>query len=489
MELTFLFLSFAMVFFILVVLVIFRLTKKSNSKGSKTLPPGSLGWPIVGESIEFLFDTPEKFVFNRMSKYSAHIFKTRILGEETAVICGPNGHKFLFSNEDRYFTAFRPHSMQKLFRSYQAAAAAPVQISREAESKVLRSPGFLKPEALVRYLGTMDSITQQLLQSYWEGKVVVKVFPFAKRLTLSLACRFFLGMDDDPERIAKLVSSFDSITLGMHSIPVNFPGTVFYRASKAAAAIRKELRMVIDRKKASMTTGAPQLQDILSHMIMATDSSGKHMPESEIADKVMGLLVAGYSTVATAMTFFMKYVGERPDIYAKILAEQMEISATKMSSSRETLEWEDIHKMKYSWNVLQEVMRLTPPLQGTFREAITDFSYAGYTIPKGWKIYWTVSSTNKNPEYFVDPEKFDPSRYDDDDSRSKRLRAFTFVPFGGGPRMCPGKEYARVAILTFVHHVVKRFRWELAIPSEKIVGDMMPTPQKGLPIRLSTRLP
>lgn len=86
-----------------------------------------------------------------------------------------------------------------------------------------------------------------------------------------------------------------------------------------------------------------------------------------------------------------------------------------------------------------------------------------------------------NLEYFPNPEKFDPSRYDD----LNAFPAFTFVPFGGGPRMCPGKEYARLAILTFVHNVVKRFKWEVLFPKEKITGDMMPTPEKGLPVRLT----
>lgn len=457
---------------VILLVSIFAYTR--SSKDSKNLPPGSLGWPIMGQTVEFLFGKPEKFVFDRMRKYSPDIFKTKILGEETAVICGPSGHKFLFSNDQKIFTAFRPHSMQKIFRSYQAAA--PDQISRDAEAKILRSPGFLKPEALVRYLGKMDSITQQQLHTHWEGKDVVKAFPLAKTLTLSLACRFFLGTDD-PERIARLVSNFDDITTGMHSIPVNFPGTLFNKANKAAASIRKELRKIIQEKKAAMADGAP-MQDILSHMIVVTDPSGKYMPEAEIADKIMGLLVAGYSTVATAMTFFMKYIGERPDIYQRILDEQLEVSASKKPG--EVLDWDDIQKMKYSWNALNEVMRLTPPLQGTFREALTDFTYAGYTIPKGWKVYWTVSTTNRNPMYFPDPDQFNPSRYE----VANAFPPFTFVPFGGGPRMCPGKEYARLAMLTFVHNVVKRFKWELVLPNEKIVGDMMPTPEKGLPIRL-----
>ncbi|POO03280.1 Cytochrome P [Trema orientale] len=312
METLYLLLCSAALLIIALYVVVFR-TKSS----SKNLPPGSMGWPIIGETIEFLFGKPENFVFKRMRKYSPDIFKTKILGEKTAVICGPNGHKFLFSNEQKYFTAFRPHSMQRMFRSYKEPKQAQIQHGRDEESKVLRSPGFLKPEALVRYLAQMDSITQDQMKAHWEKKAQVNAYPLTKTLTLTLACRFFLGIDE-PERIARLVGHFDDVTLGMHSLIVNFPGTIFYKATKAANALRKELKGVIQEKKEAMASGAP-MRDILSHMIVATDPSGKHMAEAEIADKIMGLLTAGYSTVATAMAFFMKYVGERPDIYQKVL--------------------------------------------------------------------------------------------------------------------------------------------------------------------------
>ncbi|KAI3524098.1 hypothetical protein L1887_02749 [Cichorium endivia] len=104
--------------------------------------------------------------------------------------------------------------------------------------------------------------------------------------------------------------------------------------------------------------------------------------------------------------------------------------------------------MKYSWNVACEVLRLAPPLQGAFREAITDFMYNGYSIPKGWK------------------------------------GTGTFVPFGGGPHMCSGKEYARLEILVFMHHHVTKFKWEKMIHDEQIVVNPMPSPAKGLPILL-----
>ncbi|KAK8598079.1 hypothetical protein V6N13_095470 [Hibiscus sabdariffa] len=197
----------------------------------------------------------------------------------------------------------------------------------------------------------------------------------------------------------------------------------------------------------------------------------------DVADKILGLLIGGHDTASAAITFVVKYLAELPEIYQKVLKEQMEIAKSKAPG--EFLNWEDIQKMKYSWNVACEVMRLAPPLQGAFREALNEFTYAGFAIPKGWKLYWSANSTHRNPECFPEPEKFDPSRFE-----GNGPARYMYVPFGGGPRMCPGKEYARLEILVFMHNIIKRYKWEKLLPHENIIVDPMPMPAKGLPVGL-----
>ncbi|XP_057958887.1 beta-amyrin 28-monooxygenase-like [Malania oleifera] len=448
--------------------------KSSDSRGN--LPPGKMGLPLIGESIEFLSTgrkgCPEKFLFDRMARFSPQVFKTSLLFEPTAVICGAAGHKFLFSNENKLVSAWWPATINKIFPST-------LQTTLKEESAILRRHllGFLQPEALQACVSVMDMISQRHFHSKWYNKEEVTVYPLATRYTFWLSCRLFLSIED-PNHVAKLAGPFDVLDHGIISMPVDFPGTAFNRAIKASKLIREELQELMKQRKIDIAEKkALPTQDILTHMLMTADENGQYMKETDIASKILSLLIAGHQSSSAAITSIVKYLAEMPEFYNKVLQEQLEISKSKAPG--EPLNWEDIQKMKYSWNVAREVMRLAPPLQGAFREAITDFNYAGFLIPKGWKLYWNANSTHRNPECFPEPEKFDPSRFE-----GNGPAPYTFVPFGGGPRMCPGMEFAKLEILVFMHNIVRKFKWEKLLPNEKIVVDPVPRPEKGLPIRL-----
>ncbi|KAJ0029922.1 hypothetical protein Pint_13923 [Pistacia integerrima] len=450
----------------------------SSKYSLPNLPPGKIGLPFIGETLHF-FSTgrkghPEKFIFDRITKYSSHVFKTNLLGEPIAVFCGAASHKFLFSNENKNVISWWPDSVYKIFPSS-------FQTSSKDEAKKMRFkilPQFLKPEALQRYISIMDHMAQRHFTDDWENKIEILVFSLTKKYTFLLACRLFLSIDD-PYHVARLLGPFHCVASGIISMPIDLPGTKFNRAIKAANFIRTEVIKIIRQRKFDLVEGkASPTQDILSHMLLTSDENGEFMNEMDIADKIIGLLVGGHDTASATCTFIVKFLAELPHVYHKVFEEQMEI--TKSKCEGELLNWDDIQKMKYSWNVACEVMRLAPPIQGAFREAISDFIFNGFSIPKGWKIYWSANSTHRNPENFIQPEKFEPSRFE-----GEGPAPFTFVPFGGGPRMCPGREYARLEILVFIHNLVKRFKWEKVVPHEKIIIDFpMPVPEKGLPVRL-----
>ncbi|OMO49668.1 Cytochrome P450 [Corchorus olitorius] len=405
-----------------------------------------------------------------MAKFSSKVFRTSLLGESVAVFCGAAGNKFLFSNENKLVTSWWPSSVDKLFPS-------PSQTSEESIRMRKSITNFIKPEALARYVGMMDTIAQRHLESGWEGKQQVTVYPLAKHYTFRVGCKVFLSIED-LKRVGELAAPFNAVAAGIIAIPIDLPGTSFGKAIKASNLIRKELMGIIKQRKIDLAEKkASPTQDILSHMLSTSDKNGQFMNELDIANKILALLLAGHDTASTAITFILKHLAELPEIYEKVFAEQMEI--VKSKAPGELLNREDLQKMRYTWNVACEVLRLAPPLQGAFREAMHDFTFAGFTIPKGWKLYWNTMTTHRNPEYFPEPEKFDPSRFE-----GNGPAPYTFVPFGGGPRMCPGKEYARLEILVFMHNIVKRFNWEKILPHEKIIVDPIPIPAKGLPVRL-----
>ncbi|KHN13566.1 Cytochrome P450 716B2 [Glycine soja] len=134
-------------------------------------------------------------------------------------------------------------------------------------------------------------------------------------------------------------------------------------------------------------------------------------------------------------------------------------------------------EIRERWFACCEVIRLTPPAQGAFREAIEDFDFNGFSIPKGWKLYWSASSTLRNPEYFPQSQR-NLIREDLKEMNQLRILMCHLV------NVLEKIEYARMEILVFMHNLVKRFKCQTVIPNGNITYNPTPIPAKGLPVRL-----
>ncbi|KAK9266514.1 hypothetical protein L1049_028610 [Liquidambar formosana] len=445
-----------------IILLIFYNLKKSSPANLK-LPPGKTGWPIIGESLEYALagqsGNPEKFINDRMQKHSPYVFQTSLFGQKMAVFCGPAGNKFLFANDNKLVTNWYAHSIEKLLLP-SCLCDSSLKLLSPIMHKTLSE--FLKPKSMQSYVAIMDSMARQHVHEEWEPNNEVKVASLSKDYSFAVACQLFMSID--PKLVAKVAHLFGFVSDGLISVPINFPGTAFNRAIKASKIIFEELAAIIKQRKLELSEKNEEsaCKDVLTSLLLYTDENGKFMNDMQIATAILGLLVASHDTTSALMTLVVNHLAESPDIYNKVLKEQMEIMKSKRPN--ELLNREDIQKMKYSLCVANETMRLTPPSPGFFKEAITDFTYAGFNIPKGWKVliyaHWTTYSTHKNPIYFPSPEKFDPSRFEGNGPAPN-----TFVPFGGGIRMCPGREYARVETLVYMHNLVTKFKWEKGVVS------------------------
>ncbi|PHU04019.1 hypothetical protein BC332_24841 [Capsicum chinense] len=443
-------------------------------------PPGTFGWPIIGETIQFLvslhYGLVHKFVEERTKKYNSNVFKTSILGQKVVIFSGPAANKFIFTKGKKLFIGWRPNSVQKLFPS-----TSFVHIEHDTKRAHNVISYLLNSKNVEKLISTMDYMSTIHLENHWKGKYEVIVYDLVKLFTFSLSIKAFMGIEDS-EKILYFYEKFKIFTQGLLAVDINLPGTTFYKAMKAGNELRKEMKVIIEERRAKLLENLelPKV-DVLTQLINEQDENGKYMTEIEIMDKVFGFIIGSYDTTATTITLTMKYLQEKPEFFTEIIQEQNEIS--RQMIPRKELCWDDIGKMKKTWSFVNEVLRNTPVVQGIFREAMEDFTYEDFHVPKGWKIYVSFGATQKNGKYFPNPMRFDSSRFE-----GNGQIPYTLIPFGGGHRMCPGQEFARILILVFLHHVLKNFRWEGKVPSEKILYPyfLLAIPRDGYPVTLSS---
>ncbi|XP_052163703.1 cytochrome P450 716B1-like isoform X1 [Oryza glaberrima] len=446
---------------------------------SYNLPPGSLGFPLIGQSISLLralrSNTDYQWYQDRIKKYGP-VFKMSLFGSPTVLMAGPAANHFVFSNQDLIFTQTKAINTI-LGRSILTLSGEELKRVRSALQ------GYLRLEMVTKYMHKMDEEVRMHIDLNWVGHKTVKAAPLAKRLTFDIICSVIFGQGIGPIREA-LATDFETLVQALLSLPVNIPFTKFNKGLRASRRIRKVLRKIAREREAALQQGhSSSADDFFTYMLVLRSEGTHSLTVEDIVDNAIVILTAGYGTTAVLITFLLRYLANDPDILGKITEEQEEIARRK--GPNEPLTWNDVSRMKYTWKVALETLRTVPPIFGSFRTAVKDIEYHGYHIPKGWQVFTAQSITHLDGNFFSDPVKFDPTRFDNQTS----LPPYCFVPFGGGPRMCPGNEFARTETLVTMHYLVRQFRWKLCCEEEGYRKDPVPIPVLGLPIELETRSP
>ncbi|KNA20889.1 hypothetical protein SOVF_048330 [Spinacia oleracea] len=431
-----------------------------------SLPPGTLGWPYIGETFQLYSQNPNVFFANKVKKYGS-VFKTYILGCPCVMISSPEAAKFVLSTRSNLFKPTFPASKERMLGKQ---AIFFNQGDYHAKLRKLVLQAFM-PASIRTFVSDIDSVAIQTLKSL-EGSFV-NTFQEMKTYTFNVALLSIFGKDEVNYR-EEMKRCYYVLEKGYNSMPMNLPGTLFNKSMKA----RKELAQIVAQIISSRREMNKDHKDLLSSFMGDKES----LTDEQITDNVIGVIFAARDTTASVLTWILKYLAENPSVLQAVTEEQEAIIKDKKQSGEENVIcWEDTKKMPLTTRVIQETLRVASILSFTFREAVEDVEYEGYLIPKGWKVLPLFRNIHHNPVNFPEPEKFDPSRFE------VAPKPNTFLPFGSGIHSCPGNELAKLEILVMLHHITTKYRWSIIGPQNEIQYAPFALPQNGLPIKLSLK--
>ncbi|KMT12295.1 hypothetical protein BVRB_5g102360 [Beta vulgaris subsp. vulgaris] len=443
---------------------VFRLSGTRNRK--LPLPPGTLGWPYIGETFQLYSQNPNVFFASKQKKYGS-VFKSHILGCPCVMISSPEAAKFVLATRSNLFKPTFPASKERMLGKQ---AIFFHQGDYHAKLRKLVLQAFM-PGAIRNFVSDIDSIATQTLQSL-EGSLI-NTFQEMKTYTFNVALLSIFGKDEVKYR-EDLKRCYYILEKGYNSMPINLPGTLFNKSMKA----RKELAQILAQIISTRREMKKDHQDLLASFM--GDKEG--LTDEQIADNVIGVIFAARDTTASVLTWIIKYLADNPSVLQSVTEEQEAIIKEKVESGEEkVLNWTDTKKMPFTTRVIQETLRVASILSFTFREAVEDVEYEGYLIPKGWKVLPLFRNIHHSPDHFPEPEKFDPSRFE------VAPKPNTFLPFGNGIHSCPGNELAKLEILVLLHHLTTKYRWSIIGPQNEIQYGPFALPQNGLPIDLSLK--
>ena len=322
----------------------------------------------------------------------------------------------------------------------------------------LIQPAFLR----ARVMGYGHAFVELALRQTdgWRDGQACDIHAEMRGLTMAIAARTLFGADVGEAHGAEVaralegtMAAFTDRLFSILRLPEYFPTPNNIRAWFAVRRLDRVLYSIIAGRKKD----GPG-DDLLSILLQARDEQdGKGMSEKQLRDEAMTLFLAGHETTALALTYTLYLLARHPEAAARLRAEARAVLGDRPPTA------DDLPRLKYAEQVVQESMRLYPPAYAIGRQALAGCRLGGFDLPAGGTVLMSQWVIHRDPRWWEAADEFRPERWTA--AMQQALPRHAYFPFGGGPRVCVGNTFA-MAEMVLVLAVLARwgYEWQEAGP-------------------------
>jgi cytochrome P450 len=303
------------------------------------------------------------------------------------------------------------------------------------------------------------------MRAQWQAQQPIDIASQMMQLALQVVARTLFNTDvtEDVLEINDQVNVIMQLYNYLIALPraesyLNWPLPGLIRFRRARARLDQVVqRMIVNRRLDGVDRG-----DLLSMLLASRDEESDHsgMTDEQLRDEVLTIFLAGYETVANALTWTWYLLSQNPEAEARLHAE---IDGVLSGERLPTLE--DLPRLRYTEMVFAESMRLYPPAWAMGRQSIADVELGPFRFPAGSYFFFSQYIIQRSADYFADPLRFDPDRFLPE-NKARRPR-FAYFPFGAGGRQCIGEAFAWMEGVLMLATIAQQWRL-LFVPGQTV---------------------
>jgi cytochrome P450 len=316
------------------------------------------------------------------------------------------------------------------------------------KQRKLIQPAFHKSQ-LVLLLDTIQQTILTELKNIKTGKPI-DIFPVFNDLAFQTVVKSIFNIDISNSDITSLQNTTEA-TQNMLVQELRQPFLVWWfnlsGKTKKHLDLTQNSRSILKRLVEERKQSRAKHDDLLEMLLNARYEDGSSMDENQLVDEILILFAAGHETTSNALTFICELLARNPDSQLKILEEIRNVK----SESNDIMHW--IKNANYTKLVIEESMRLYPPAYFIDRVNIEEEIFNGLTLPKGSNLLFSVYEIHRHPDFWKNPEEFNPERFLDEKIKFSN----NYFPFGAGPRMCIGNNFAMYEMILSIIALVEQF--------------------------------